>query len=305
MDRFLPGGAMSRITALLFLIIFIGFLPVAQALDWKNLHSQADKLSLSAAKEEVPQDASVSRQYVLGLVYLNLHHDQEADKIFSRLLQDNPDLVEAKWGKAEVLRRRHETGEAEKLLNAVLKNNPQFFPALLSLGYLKFFQQDFKSAADLTLRVIRQGKEQSDTSNFVRAYVLYAGSKGMLAYRGGLVSKIMDGLAVKSNLDRAAKLEPGSPAVLFGLGSFYLLSPVIAGGDKAKAENYLNRAVEADPLFADAYVRLAQLAGIKGIREKYEFYLRKAMKIDPGNELAQDIQSRSCKFICLDRATVN
>jgi len=103
---------------------------------------------------------------------------------------------------------------------------------------------------------------------------------------------------VKANLDKAQRLQPDSPVVLFGLGSYYLLAPVIAGGNKTKAEEYLNKAVKVDPYFADVYVRLAQLAKIKGQKEKYDFYMNKALEIDPGNELALDTKSGSCKFIC-------
>ena len=137
-----------------------------------------------------------------------------------------------------------------------------------------------------------------DLSNYARAFAMYAGSKGMLAHYGGLLSKAIDGLAVKKNLDKAQRLQPNSPAVLFGLGSYYLLAPVVVGGNKSKAEEYLNRAAEVDPLFADVYVRLAQLAKIRGEKEKYDFYMDKALEIDPKNELAQDTLSGRCKFIC-------
>jgi tetratricopeptide (TPR) repeat protein len=146
--------------------------------------------------------------------------------------------------------------------------------------------------------VIQQGEDKVDLSNYARAYAMYAGAKGMLAHYGGIFSKAIDGLAVKTNLDKAQKLKPDSPAVLFGLGSYYLLAPVVAGGNKAKAEEYLNKTVETDPLFADVYVRLAQLARIKGDKKKYDYYLNKALETDPGNELALDTLSGRCKFIC-------
>jgi len=93
----------------------------------------------------------------------------------------------------------------------------------------------------------------------------------MLSHYGGLFSKAMDGA---------------------------LLAPKIAGGNKSKAEEYFNQAVKADPLFADAYVRFAQLAGINGNREKCDFYMNKVFEIDPRNELVLDAKSGSCKFIC-------
>ena len=285
---------------ILSILIIFNYLVLAYSMNWQSLHNQADNLSLAVAQEAVAKNTgSVPEQYVLGLVYLNLHQDQAADEIFSRLLADNPDLIEAKWGGAEVLRRRHDVLAAESLLNTVIKTDPQFAPALISLAYIKYSQMDFKASVNLTRRVIQQGRDKEDLSNYVRAYAMYAGAKGMLAYYGGFLSKAIDGLAVKSNLDKAQRLQPNSPAVLFGLGSFYLLAPSIAGGNKAKAQNYLNQAIKADPYFADAYVRLGQLANINGNREKYDFYLQKALEIDSQNELAWDVKSGSCKFICV------
>jgi len=263
------------------------------------LHSKADVLTLSAAQDAVSGNQGLLEdQYVLGLVYLNLHQDQAAYKIFSALLDKYPDMAELKWGLAESLRRLHNTDKAESLLNEAIKQDAGFGPALISLAYIKYFKMDFTGSLRLASRVIRQGLDKTDPSNYARAYAMYAGAKGMLAHYGGIFSKAIDGLAVKTNLDKAQKLKPDSPAVLFGLGSYYLLAPVIAGGNKNKAEEYLNKALEVDPYFADVYVRLAQLAKIRGEKEKYNSYMSKALELDPGNELALDTTSGRCKFIC-------
>jgi len=289
---------MTRVLLLGFLIYFTG-LSACAAMDWKDLHNQAGNLSLASALESAAKDPqSASKRYLLGLVYLDLHQDQSAGEIFNGLLRDEPGLLEAKWGKAEVLRRRHDTLAAERLLNAVSKTDPRFAPALISLAYIKYFQMDFKGSIKLALKVIHFGAGNVDLSNEARAYAMYAGAKGMLAHYGGLFSKAIDGLAVKPNLDKALKLQPDSPAVLFGLGSFYFLAPSIAGGDKIKAQEYLNRTIKADPLFADAYVRLAQLAKINNNLKQYDFYLGKALELDPQNELALDFLSGRCRFIC-------
>jgi tetratricopeptide (TPR) repeat protein len=83
------------------------------------------------------------------------------------------------------------------------------------------------------------------------------------------------------------------------MGSFYLLAPRIAGGDKNKALGYFTRAIEVDPNFADVYVRFAQLAKIRGNQAEYDLYMDKALKLDSGNELALDTLSGRCKFICV------
>ncbi|MDD5561778.1 MAG: tetratricopeptide repeat protein [Candidatus Omnitrophica bacterium] len=288
---------MKKICLLLFILLVRPL--VSYSMDWKSLHNKADEISLPQAQEAVLENNGLLEdRYILGLVYLDLHRDQDAYNLFSALLNENPDMVGLKWGQGESLRRLHELKNAESLLNEALKQDPQFAPALISMAYIRYFKMDFKGAVQLASKVIQQGLVKVDLSNYARAYAMYAGSKGMLAHYGGIFSKAIDGLAVKTNLDKAQKLQPDSPAVLFGLGSYYLLAPVIAGGNKSKAEEYLNKALAADPLFADVYVRLAQLAKIKGEKGKYEYYMNKALEIDPGNELALDTKSGRCKFIC-------
>jgi len=288
---------MMKKVFLVLSVIFI-FSP-AYPMDWKVLHNKADGLTLQVAQEAAAKSRGLLEgQYILGLVYLNLHQDQLAYQLFNTLFSKNPDMVELRWGLAESCRRLHNTDKAESLLNQAIKQDPRFSPALISLAYIKYFKMDFTGSVRLAAKVIQQGQENVDLSNYARAYAMYAGAKGMLAHYGGIFSKAIDGLAVKTNLDKAQKLQPDSPAVLFGLGSYYLLAPVIAGGNKVKAEEYLDKALKVDPFFADVYVRLAQLAGIKGEKEKYNFYMNKALELDPGNELALDTISGRCRFIC-------
>ncbi len=65
-----------------------------------------------------------------------------------------------------------------------------------------------------------------------------------------------------------------------------------------RAEKLLKKAIELDPRFSDAYVRLAQVYKIKGSQTQYEDFLRKALSLDPRSELALDIKSGDYRFIC-------
>jgi tetratricopeptide (TPR) repeat protein len=289
---------MKRISLCLAVFLFLQARS-GYCLEWKQLHEEADKITLPSALDFLKEKPnSLDDLYILGLVYLNLHKDQEAGEVFNKIIKLRPETIEARWGEAEVMRRKHNLEKSEAVLNEVIQANPAFSPAYISLAYIKYTQMDFKQSVSLAYKVIRQESPNVDLSNYTRAYLLVGGGRGMLAHYGGPVSKIANGTAVLSNLKKAESLQPDSPGVLFGLGSFYFLAPGLAGGNKGKALGYLERAVAQDPLFTDAYVRLAQFYKNKGDTAKYRIYLEKAAEIDPQNTLLLDTKNNECKFIC-------
>ncbi|MEI6631183.1 MAG: tetratricopeptide repeat protein [bacterium] len=291
---------MSRLIGLCLLLSLFLLSEVCYGLEWKKLHEQADKTTLSGALDSLKQKPdSMEELYILGLAYLNIHKDQEAGEVFSRILRLYPQTIEARWGLAEVQRRQHNLDKSEALLSEIIEANPDFSPAYISLAYLKYMRMDFKESIALAYKVIKQGKSSVDLSNYTRAYLLVGGGRGMLAHYGGPISKIANGTAVLPNLKKAEVLQPDSPGVLFGLGSFYFLAPGLAGGDKEKAFGYLEKALQQDPLFADAYVRLAQFYKYKGDNDKYKAYLDKAARIDPQNGLLLDALNNKCRFVCI------
>lgn len=289
---------MRRISLIALFFVLVSFC-TAGAAGWKELHEKADTIKFEDALTLTQNNPdSTDDLYVLGLVYLNQHKDKEALAVFEKILSFKPDEITAEWGRAEVLRRQHKYNASEQILEKIIASNPEFAPSYITLGYMKYREFKLDEAVRLAQRVIEMGRDAVDLSNYTRAYLLYGGTKGMIAHYGGAFSKIINGTSVFPNLKKAQKLQPKSAAVLFGMGSFYLLAPSLAGGDMEKAEEYLKDALEADPLFPDVYVRLAQVYKIKGDNDKYEMYLNQALEIDPKNELALDIKAGTCKFIC-------
>jgi len=271
----------------------------AAALDWKALHERAETLDIPAAKRAYGASASPEDRYVLALVYLAGHKNAEADGIFDELLAGSPGAVEFRWGKAEVLRRGHQADKSRKMLEEILKAEPHFAPAYNSLAYIRHASADFPGSVALAQKVIAMGRDKVDRADYAKAYLMAAGGKGMIAHYGGPLSKVLNGSAVFPLLKKAESLRPDCPEVLFGLGNFYFLAPVVAGGNKKKALDYFERAVRRDPLLADAYVRIAQTYRALGDKGKYEEYLSRALSIEPDNILASDERSGRCRFICI------
>jgi len=291
--------SVRKITVASLLIVFFVCVNSSYALNWKKIHEAADKKDIKQALIKHSEDPkSQEALYELGLVYLNAYKNNEAEPVFNAILKDNPDSIEAKWALAEILRRRHELDKSENILKEIINKNPKFSPAYISLSYIRYTKTDFRGASKLALYVIKQGKQVVDLTNYARAYLLYAGTKGMIAHYGGPISKIINGAAVFPALEAAQSLLPEYPGVYYGLGSFYLLSPEVVGRDIDKAKEYLEKAIKADPFFADSYVRLSQVYQLKKDEVEAQIYLNKALAVDPGNELALDIKNGGCKFIC-------
>ncbi len=268
-------------------------------LDWKILHEQADRDTLSQAEEKFDADAgSLNDLYVAGLVCLNQHRNDEAENIFNKIIALDPQYYPAKWGIAEVFRRNHQLGQAKKMSEEVIKDYPDFFPAYLTLAYTEYLKLNLNRSASLALAVIKHGKKKVDLANLSRAYLLYGGSKGLIAYHGGPISKVINGTSVLLALKKAQALQPDSAETFLGLGTFYILAPGVVGGDLEKGIEFLNKAAKADPQLPAVYVRLAQAYKIKGNQAKYAEYLNQALKIDPENEFALDTQSGECKYAC-------
>ena len=57
--------------------------------------------------------------------YLDAGKNEKAEAAFRRVLEDNPDSIEARLGLAEAIFRLYRHDEAEKILKDVLEKNPE------------------------------------------------------------------------------------------------------------------------------------------------------------------------------------
>ncbi len=292
---------MKTLRTILMIVTILAATSAGYALEWVPLHEKADQLMLEQALTEARRDPdSVENLYVLGLVSLNQRQPEQAREAFQRMLEQDQGSIEARWGIAETLRREHNYEMSVPILKTLTDEHPRYAPAYITLAYINYIQTDYEQTIRLTGHVINLGRRNVDTNNYLRAHGLYAAGRGMLAHYGGPIAKAFNGPAVMRHLRIIEKIAPDSPIVTFGMGSYYMLTPKVFGQDLNKAEAYLKETIAADPLFADPYVRLAQIYRARGDMEKYNELIGKALELDPGNELALDIKSRACNFICLE-----
>ncbi len=283
---------MARLKYIIFIPIFVFFhVFCAYALEWRELHEKAERMTLAEALGGFKHNPdSLEDAYALALVYLNLYDIPQAKLMFKRMLEIDSDSVEAQWGIAEVLRREHKIQEGRPMLEKIITIDPSFAPAYTTLGYMLFETREYNESIRLAKQVLKMGRKNVDLTNYVRAYLIIGGANGMIADEGWVFSKLFRGTKVLPYLKKAQKLQPDSAGVLFGLGSFYLLAPRFAGGDKDKAFAYLRKVIDVDPHFVDAYARLAQAYKIEGDDIEAQNFLAKAFELDPQNEMALTIK---------------
>ncbi|MCM8814071.1 MAG: tetratricopeptide repeat protein, partial [Candidatus Omnitrophica bacterium] len=270
----------------------------AQAFDWKQAHELVETCSPAQAELLDAVPASPETDYMRALLLLRAGQHEAAAGLFNRVRAVAPDNIPAQWGLAEISRQRHAEGAAAALQQLIAVDE-SFAPAYISLAYLYFCRRQFSECGALLETLLRRGRWAMDTGTYVRAHCLYSGAKGMAAYWGGPVAKMTNGSVVLRHLKIAESILPNSDAVAFGMGTYYLLLPPLLGRDLDRAVDLLEKAVAINPLFTDAWVRLAQAYRAKGNEEKFEQLMARACELDPDNVLVQDISSGQCRFICV------
>ena len=231
------------------------------------------------------KESSISETFGL----LKIRKDNEALAIFEKILSEQPDNLNALWGKAEVLRRMRKYKESESILKKeVLKNNPNHASSLISLSYIRYKDDRLNEALELVNQVLKT--DSLDRENKALAYMMLGTINSRRSAKGWFFSKIKYGTQIRRYFLKAKELAPDLPEVHLGLGTFYLLAPAIIGGDLNRAIEELEYAVGIASDFATANARLAQAYKKKSDLEKYNFYIQRAKKLDPENEVLKELQ---------------
>ncbi|MEI6631540.1 MAG: tetratricopeptide repeat protein [bacterium] len=268
---------------LIFLIIIVGIgLYLYSNRAYWFLRPQVSAMHLDRVffKERAP------KTLVEGLELLKDRQDIEAWEKFERVIRENPDDLDALWGKAEVLRRRRRYEESQAILESIISKNLQYAPALITLSYIKYKEDKLDEAQGLIGGALSYYKD-NDTAAL--AYMMLGTINARRAEKGNILAKIRYGTQISCYLLKAKELAPKLAEVRLALGTFYLVAPTIIGGNPDKALLELNAAVTLAPNFATANARLAQCYKKKLDLEKYNFYIEAAQSLDPENEVLKEL----------------
>ena len=221
--------------------------------------------------------------------FMLLKHRKDDDALFilKKILWREPENLDALWGKAEVLRRKCDYKEAQALLNKILRQNPNHQLSLISLAYIIYKEDKLDEALRLAKRVLLS--HPPDKENQALAYIMLGAINTKRAAKGGFLCKIRYGIHIKGYFLKAEALAPQLPETHLAIGTFYLFAPALTGGYLDLALQELEQAVRIAPEFATANARLAAAFKNKGNLEKYNYYIKRARKLDPENEVLREL----------------
>lgn len=150
-------------------------------------------------------------------------------------------------------------------------------------------------ALNLAVEAHAMAEATPDVSQTERANVLtmLAAARGLMAQRGGFLSKLRHGPGVRAGFERALALDPSNPYARTGLGRYYLAAPPPLGGDPHRALAELEVALAHAPfyyLIHAWYLRALEAAGACPeaarqrvlYRERYACYPGALAELGPG-----------------------
>ena len=197
----------------------------------------------------------------------------------------------AAWAQAPVeaaralVARYHEDptalDRARDLLDAALAKERKV-ETMAMLSYVQFLIGDLRSTAEDKLAAYDRGREIGQRAVELAprshdAHLWFAINTARWGETKGVLRSLFLLPTIRQELETLLELDPRSVRAHILAGNVLLEVPGFAGGDRAKAEEHLKKALEIDPRFTNARVDLARV------------YIADARYVDARRELQQVI----------------
>lgn len=271
---------------LILLALGWGITFVYFALRPRRLEPLLSRVNYQQLKPEIASNAGI-KPIEQAFDLLRIRQDKDAIVIIDKILESEPHNLDALWGRAEVFRRARHFKLSELIIKEILDAKPNHAKALNSLALLKYREGNLGEALSLTSRVFIVTDNQEDNA---LAYVML-GLISETRPKKGIIDRFKYGMQTKNLFLNAVSFGPRMPETHLELGSFYLAASFIEGGNLNKAIKELSYAIKIAPEYADASARLAQVYRKKGDMGKFKLYLKRAMSLDPDNEIVKQISA--------------
>jgi tetratricopeptide (TPR) repeat protein len=153
---------------------------------------------------------------------------------------------------------------ARSLLEAAVAKDPQV-ETMIMLSFVEFLWADVRATtADDKLAGYERGRQVGERAvelapRNADAHLWYAINTGRWGQTKGIMRSLFLLPTVKREIDTILTLDPRSVRGYSLAGNVYMEVPGIAGGDRAKAEQYFKKGIELDPRFTVLRVDLARL----------------------------------------------
>jgi tetratricopeptide (TPR) repeat protein len=193
--------------------------------------------------------------------------------------QENTDsrLVQARY----FYNNRHLTDsnyiQSRKIWEDILSSNPHNEEALRGFSEMHFDLAEQAETKAEKINLYQTGMVLAETlikvdDNNPWGHFWCGANYGEICRLRGVLKSLTGLKRIKSEFNRALELDPKNTDIIYALAVVYLETPGFIGGDKKKAELYLNTAINIDPNFTLPYLELAK-------------HYARAKKYDEANEM--------------------
>jgi tetratricopeptide (TPR) repeat protein len=201
-----------------------------------------------------------------GIYHLYAERDASAKAVFDKMLASNPNNLEAVYWLGQTLLQQDDVASARALYEKTLASNGNAPLILVGMGHVELLEgktaearQRFESAISLS-----RGKKGDDPN------VLNAIGRANVDAKGGDINYAIE------KLTAASAAAPNNTDILLNLGNAYRKK--LEGGQAIQA---YTKATQINPKFALGFYRMARLYETQRNWDIYQDNLNKAIQADP------------------------